>query len=206
MDAYKEKWREFRKWNRLGMALILAFLLAGICLTGLLVLFWGQLRPVTDISIWPRGIQTNSTGTSCMLVAVTNRSSRTYIIWFATLTKAEGGWADPSLIKHFDACGSEQLQPGSGVEVLVPVPQTRVPWRVAAAYSDVQIPRGLGRIWRSLMFRLNQRHYLKFLTTPEISSNEGARPNDEEGDPTGVPGRASLARSTLSVIVRRIPL
>jgi hypothetical protein len=130
--------------RQLGELALLGIGLVLILMTSLLVLVWGQQRPVAGVYLLPRGIQTNSTGTLCMLVAVTNRSSRTYGIGFAIQTKPAGGWTAPSLIKHFDACSGEQLQPGSGIEVLVPVPQTRVPWRVAAAYfdKDEKIPSG----------------------------------------------------------------
>jgi len=123
----------------------------------------------------PRGIQTNSAGTFCMLVAVTNRSSVTYGVGFAAQAKAAGIWADPSLIKHFDACSGEQLPPGGEIEVLVPVPQTSGPWRVAAAYYDKQMPGNwIERYCRSVWMRLSRGHGLRFVTSPELSSNSRA--------------------------------
>jgi hypothetical protein len=158
---------------------IFAVLTGAICLTGLFVLVWNLAKPVADVYLIPRSIQTNSTGTLCMLIAVTNRSNRTYGVAFATETKPSGGWADPSRVKqHFGVCPGETLEPTSGTEVLVPVPQTRLPWRVTAAYfaKDEKIPSGLGRYWKSVRMRWNPGHYLKHVTTSEISSNQRIEP------------------------------
>jgi len=148
---------------------ILGLLVVGICLAGLLALFLGQPRPVVDVCLLPCGMQTNSAGTLCLLVAVANNSSSTYGIGFAAQTKPAGDWADPSLIRHFDARSGETLQPFSEVEVLVPVPQTCGAWRVVVAYYQRQIPTDwLGRYWRSVRMRLSPGHGLKFAATPWI--------------------------------------
>jgi hypothetical protein len=107
-----------------------------------------------------------------VLVGVTNRGSHVYGIAFATETKPSDGWAHPSRVKQrFGVCPGETLEPGSGVEVLVPVPHTGVPWRVTAAYfaKDEKISsRWLGRYWRSVRMRWNPGHYLEHVATSEI--------------------------------------
>jgi hypothetical protein len=125
------------------------------------------------------GVQTNNAGTLCLVLAVTNRSNKIYGVDFATQTKSAGGWVSPSRIKRFDACDGEQLQPSSGCEVLVPVPQTGVPWRVVVAYGEHdQRPTGsLRKLWRlcrlCMRFRLRE---MKFLTSPGMSSNKLIEP------------------------------
>ena len=151
---------------------ILALLTAALCLTALLVLVWNQPEPAADVFLVTHGIQTNSAGTLCMQVGATNRSNRTYGVGFGSQSKPAGGWTDPSRIQHFNLCTGE-LQPTSGIEVLVPLPPSPGPWRLAAAYfdKDEMIPSGwLGRYWRSVRMRWNRSHYLKITTTPEVSS------------------------------------
>ena len=151
---------------------ILALLVVGICLAGLLALLLGQPNAVADVCLLPRGVRTNSAGTLCLLVSVTNSRSSTYGIGFAAQAKHAGDWADPSLIRHFDARSGETLQPLSEVEVLVPVTQTRGAWRAVGAYYETQIPADwLGRYWRSVRMRLSPGHGLKFAATPEIPAN-----------------------------------
>lgn len=164
-------WYNMAFTKRLRIA-SLTLLTAGICLSVLWVLVWGRPKSAAEFALVPRGIQTNSAGALCMLVAVTNRSSVTYGVGFAAQAKAAGIWADPSLIKHFDACSGEQLPPGGEIEVLVPVSQTSGPWRVAAAYYDRQMPGNwIERCCRSVWMRLSRGHGLRFVTSPEISSN-----------------------------------
>ena len=108
----------------------------------------------------------------CGLIAVTNISNRTYGVAFATETKPSGGWANPSRFKqHFGVCPGETLEPMSGTEVLVPVPQTGVTWRVMVAYfaKDQKIPSdSLGKYWRSFRMLWNRSHYVKHVATSEI--------------------------------------
>ena len=157
---------------------VIALLTAGICLTGLLVLVQHLPIPVTDVYLVPHGIQTNSTGRLCMLVGVTNRSSRTYGVAFASQTTPGRSWTHPFQvfpIKHFGACPGQTIDPNCGIDVLVPLPRTSGPWRVAVGCFDKgeKIPDGnLGRWWRSVRMRFNRSHYLKLLVTPAISTNQ----------------------------------
>lgn len=146
-----------------------------IIVLAVLVLRLALPNRVSDVGLIPRGIQTNSSGTLCLLLAITNSSStRTYGIGFATQTKSGNSWEAPSSIKHFNLVGAQTLLPGSTAEVLVPVPKVNAPWRVAAVYFEHdQIPSDqLGKIWRDIRFRLGQ--FRKFITTPEISPNPTA--------------------------------
>jgi hypothetical protein len=151
----------------------LTLLTAGICLSVLWVLVWGRPKSAAEVALVPRGIQTNSAGVLCMLVAVTNRSSVAYGVGFAAQAKVAGIWVDPSLIKHFDACSGEQLPPGGEIEVLVPVPQTSGPWRVAAAYYDKQMPGNwIERYCRAMRMRLSRGHGLRFVTSLDLHLNQ----------------------------------
>ena len=153
---------------------ILVLLVSGICVAGLLLLLV-QPNEVTDVCLFPRGMETNSAGTLCLRVAVTNSGPMTFGIGFAIQTKLAGGWEPASTIKHFNVCSGETLQPRGEVEVLVPVPQTRLAWRVAAAYYDKRMPADwLGRYWRTFHMRFSRGHGLTFVTTPEIASDHRA--------------------------------
>ena len=157
------------KQQRFGSLVLLS---GAICLTGLTVLVWNLPKPVNDVSLTVRSIRTNSSGTLCRLIGVTNASDRTYGVAFATEIKPSGGWANPSRFKqHFGVCPGETLEPRSGTEVLVPVPQTGVTWRVMVAYfaKDEKIPSDwLRRCWRSFRMRWNRGHYVKHVATSEI--------------------------------------
>ena len=155
---------------------ILAFIFACASFIGIVVIFKDQPRLFADVYLVAHDVETNSSGSLCVLVGVTNRSSRTYGVGFASQTKPASGWASPSLIKHFNACPGETLDPSSGIEVLVPLPLTPGPWRVAVSCFDKneKIPGGnLGRGWRFVRMRLNREHYVKIVTTREVSSKAG---------------------------------
>jgi hypothetical protein len=149
----------------------IALLASGICFACVSMLVWRSPKTVAHVSLSLRGIQTNSTGTLNVIVAATNRSSRPYGICFATQIKAGGDWPDPSLIRQFDAGnGDGQLNPRTEREFLVPVPRMSTPWRVVAKYME-RPPSGLAKYWFGLRVWLAMPSYVRFLTTPEVSSN-----------------------------------
>ena len=153
-----------------------------------------SLSATPRVSVSARGFETNSTGQTYAVVAITNASRRTFTVWMQAQTNGPIGWTPVEEGYHGDPnCGD--LGPDSQGEFRFPLSPPTHSWRVViVCYPPILLRlKGFARVEQEIYDRIFQRVAEYRFISPEMPPNKLFQPIPINGIATPVSINASDA-------------